>query len=604
MNTLSLFIDNFHFLRPLFLLGLVPALLLIATLGFLHSNNSSWQRAIDKSLLPFLLEKNTRSRQFLPLYGLLSIWVLSTIALAGPTWQQIPSPVQEREDALVIVQDLSLSMYSTDLNPSRLVRAQRKLIDLLNSRDEEGQTALVVYAGSAHTVTPLTDDTATISNMIPALDPNIMPVLGSKPEAGISQAITLLENAQINEASIMLISDGINRADITAISELINNTQHQLLILGIGTEEGAPIPTAEGFLRDQNDSIVIPQLNRALLQELANDVGGRYTDAVLTDQDIDFLLDQGFFEDNQNLRDVEQEFDTWLEAGPWLLLLVLPLAAFAFRRGWLLSLCLLILVNPQQEAYALSWQDLWSNKNQQGIAAFDSQEFNSAAELFENQDWRAASYYRNGNYEEALNQLNQLEGLDAEYNKANTLARLQRFEEAIAAYDRILDQQPDHTDAQFNRELVQNLLEQREQEQEEQDQEQQENEQGQDQEQNEQDQQGQSEQQSQEQTAQENQQEQQEESDQAPQEQQQSEVTDSDAGQEEEDLEETLQPEQTLADQGESEEEQAMQQWLGRIEDDPGELLRNKFRYQTQQLLYEQLQNPRIFEAQNSNQIW
>lgn len=605
MDVLNNFIENFHFLRPLFLLGLIPALLLVATLGFLHSSHSSWQRAIDKSLLPYLLEKNARSRQFLPLYGLLSIWVLSTIALAGPTWQQIPSPVQEREDALVIVQDLSLSMYSTDLNPNRLIRAQRKLVDLLNSREEEGQTALVVYAGSAHTVTPLTDDIATISNMIPALDPNIMPVLGSKPESGIEQALALLDNAQISEASIMLITDGINRADITAISGLINSTQHQLLILGVGTEEGAPIPTAEGFLRDQNDSIVIPQLNRGLLEELASDVGGRYTDAVLTDQDIDFLLDQGLFEENQNLRDVEQEFDTWLEAGPWLLLLVLPLSAFAFRRGWLLSLCLLVLINPQKQAYALSWQDLWSNKDQQGSTAFENQEFDNAASLFEDTDWRAASLYRNGNYEAALAELNQLEGLEAAYNKGNTLARMQRFEEALAAYDQVLDQQPDHSDAQLNRQIVQALLEQQQQEQQDQEQQDQENEQGQDQQQDAQNQDSQSEQQSQEQTAQENQQEpQQEESDEAPQEQQQSEVTDSDAGQEEEDLEETMQPEQTLADQGESEEDQAMQQWLGRIEDDPGELLRNKFRYQTQQLLYEQLQNPRIFEAQNTNQIW
>jgi len=95
------FIENFHFLRPLFLFGLIPAVLLVATLGFLHSRNSSWYKAIDASLLPFLLEQNTRSRQYLPLYGLLSIWVLSIIALAGPVWQQIPSPVQEREDAMV-----------------------------------------------------------------------------------------------------------------------------------------------------------------------------------------------------------------------------------------------------------------------------------------------------------------------------------------------------------------------------------------------------------------------------------------------------------------------------------------------------------------------
>ena len=594
------FIENFHFLRPLFLFGLIPAVLLVATLGFLHSRNSSWYKAIDASLLPFLLEQNTRSRQYLPLYGLLSIWVLSIIALAGPVWQQIPSPVQEREDAMVIVQDLSLSMYATDLNPSRLVRAQRKLIDILNSRKTEGQTALVVYAGSAHTVTPLTDDIATISNMVSALDPNIMPLLGSKPEEGIRLAIELLDNAQLTEAKILLITDGINNADIDAISDQINNTLHSLSILGVGTDEGAPIPTNDGFLRDQNNAIVIPTLNSSLLQELADSVNGRYANVVLSDNDIDFLLEQTLLDETRNLRDVEQEFDTWAEAGPWLLLLVLPLAAFAFRRGWLLSICLLFLINPQQQAQALSWQDLWANKNQQGSQAFTTEQFDSASELFEDGNWRAASYYRNGNYQAALNELNAQQGINAEYNKGNTLARLERYQEAIDAYDAVLAEQPDHADALFNKAIVQNLLEEQQNMQNE---DEQEDDQSQEQEQSESEQ-SQSEQQQNQEQAQQSEQDQ-ENSEQSSEEQQESEVTDSDAGQEEQNEEEEQSPDpETAQTQESAEEEQAMQQWLGRIEDDPGELLRNKFRYQTQQLLYEQLQNSGIPATEAPSQIW
>lgn len=597
---MPIFIENFHFLRPLFLIGLIPAVILVATLGFLHSRNSSWHKAIDASLLPFLLEQNTKSRQYLPLYGLLSIWVLSIIALAGPAWQQIPSPVQEREDAMVIVQDLSLSMYSTDLNPSRLVRSQRKLIDILNSRKEEGQTALVVYAGSAHTVTPLTDDIATISNMVSALDPNIMPLLGSNPEEGIRLAVELLENAQLNEAKIMLITDGINSADLSGIREILNETFHSLVVLGVGTEEGAPIPTNDGFLRDQNNAIVIPSLNSGLLQELADSVSGRYADVVLSDNDIDFLLEQSLLDDNRNLRDVDQEYDTWAEAGPWLLLLVLPLAAFAFRRGWLLSICLLFLINPQQQANAQTWQDLWANKNQQGTQAFTTGEFDSAAELFDDGNWRAASYYRNGNYQAALNELNAQGSINSEYNKGNALAKLERYQEAIDAYDVVLTDQPNHADALFNKAIVQNLLEEQQKMQSD---DEQEGEQGQEQEQSESEQ-SQSEQQQNQDQAQQNEQNQ-ENPEQASEQQEESEVTDSDAGQEQENEEEQEGPDpQTAQTQQSAEEEQAMQQWLGRIEDNPGELLRNKFRYQSQQLLYEQLQNPGTLGTGASDQIW
>ena len=81
-------------------------------------------------------------------------------------------------------------------------------------------------------------------------------------------------------------------------------------------------------------------------------------------------------------------------------------------------------------------------------------------------------------------------------------------------------------------------------------------------------------------------------------------MTDSEAGQEEQNEEDAPDPQTAQVQDEETEEDQAMQQWLGRIEDDPGELLRNKFRYQTQQLLYEQLQNPRIFNNETDKQIW
>ena len=597
---MSTFVENFHFLRPFFLMGLIPAIILVATLGFLHSRNSNWHKTIDASLLPFLLEQNTSSRQYLPLYGLLSIWILSIIALAGPAWQQIAAPVQEREDAMVIVQDLSLSMHATDLSPSRLVRSQRKLIDILNNRKEEGQTALVVYAGSAHTVTPLTDDIATISNMISALDPNIMPLLGSNPTAGIRLAIQLLENAQLNEAKIMLITDGINSADLAGIREVLNETLHSLVVLGVGTEEGAPIPTTSGFLRDQNNAIVIPSLNSGLLQELVGSVNGRYANIVLSDSDINFLLEQSLMDETRNLRDVDQEYDIWMEAGPWLLLLVLPLAALAFRRGWLLSICLLFLINPQQHANAQSWQGLWANKNQQGTLAFNAGEFDNAAVMFNDGNWRAASYYRNGDYQAALNELNAQEGLGAYYNKGNTLARLERYQEAIDAYNIVLEMQPDHADALFNKAIVENLLEEQEKMQSE---DKQDGEQGEESEQSETEQSQSEQQQNQEQSQQD--QQDQENSEQNPEQQEESEVTDSDAGQEQENEEEQKGPDQEIAQTQESaEEEQAMQQWLGRIEDNPGELLRNKFRYQTQRLLYEQLQNPGNLGSGEGNQIW
>lgn len=588
-------LENFHFLRPEFLYGLIPTVIIVCLLLFIQSSRSTWTRAIDPALLPFLLDKNSSPRRTYPLFGLLVLWTLGLLALAGPVWEQIPVPVQEREDALVIVTDMSLSMYANDVGPNRAIRAQRKIVDVLNRRREEGQTALVVYAGDAHAVTPLTDDVETINNLVPSLEPNIMPVRGSKPETAIALALTLLENSSLPQAQILLMTDGINPDDIGAIRNLLRGTQHTLSVLGIGTDEGAPIPMAEGgFLRDSTNAIVIPRLERARLQELASATGGRYADALLTDDDIEFLLDQSVFDENENLIEVEREFDIWYEAGPWLLLLVLPLAALTFRRGWLLGLCLAVIFLPEKNAYAWELKDLWIKKDVQGTEAFDGENFEQAASLFDNESWRAAANYRTGNFENALADLSLLEDAESHYNRGNSLARLGRLPEAIAAYDQTLALIPDHEDAQFNKELLEKVMEEQEQEQQEQEQ----NSEGEneDQQQQGEQQENQEQQESQEQSEQSEQEQQQEQ--QQNQEQQESE----EQTENESESEETPEPQD--GEQPDSEEEQAMQQWLRRIPDDPGELLRRKFQYQAARRRFEEIQNPNLAEQEENEQIW
>ena len=591
------FMDNFHFLRPVFLYGLIPAFLLVCLVLFIQSNRSTWTRAIDPALLPFLLDKDSSPKATYPVFGLLLLWSLGLVALAGPVWQQIPVPVQEREDALVIVADMSLSMYANDVAPNRAVRTQRKIIDVLYSRREEGQTALVVYAGDAHAVTPLTDDVETINNLVPSLQPNIMPIEGSRPATGIELAISLLDNASLPQAQILLITDGINSDDIGAIRNLLDVTAHTLSVLGVGTEDGAPIPMAEGgFLRDSGNAIVIPRLERGLLQELATTTGGRYADALLTDQDIEYLLDQSIFDENENLVDVEREFDIWYETGPWLLLLALPLAALAFRRGWVLGLAFTFMFAPDREAYAWELRDLWVSKDKQGVEAFTGEEYAEAATLFRDDAWRASANYKAGNYENALADLSLLEDVESLYNRGNALARLNRYPEAIAAYDQVLALVPDHEDAAYNKELLENIMEEQEQQQqqqqqqdgENQDQQQQEGEQQQDQqqEQQNQDQQDQSEQ------------DQQQQEDQQNQDQQQSEQESESEPQEQE------MPEPQEDEEPDSEEEQAMQQWLRRIPDDPGELLRRKFQYQAARRRFEEIQNPNLAEQEGNQQRW
>jgi Ca-activated chloride channel family protein len=584
-------IANFHFLRPLWLLALIPAVIFITALWRLNSVVTAWDRAIDKSLLPFLLDRSKNASQRTPLLLLFFAWVLSSIALAGPVWEQLPQPVQKREDSLVIVMDLSLSMFAPDHQPNRLDLAKRKLRDILALR-EEGQTALIVYAGDAHTVTPLTDDVVTISALVPSLSPNIMPLFGSDPMSGIALAIGLLDDVGATNGKILLMTDGISGFDQELlIAEQMQETNYELLIMGIGTEEGAPIRTNDGsFLTDANGATVIPRLNRNVLQSLANRVGGRYHDIQLADSDLEFLLTQNPLMEEPELSDVEEQFDVWYETGPWLLLLVLPLVALSFRRGWLFGFTLLFgagLLLPSQPAEALDWRDLWLTKNQQAAEAFAQDDPATAAALFQTPEWQGAASYRAKNYEAAIAGFSANSSPDGHYNRGNSLALLGNYAEAIAAYNIAIEMDPNHADAIHNKEIVEKLLEQQEAEAGE-------NQDG-DSEENQSEQNSQNESEQQENSEQQDQQSQEGDQEQQ-QEQQQNQAPD------DQETSESNSEQNTPSDTSNEdfEEQQSLEQWLRRIDDDPGELLRRKFRFQ-----YRQRQlNGTANSLQNGGQIW
>ena len=584
--------QDFHFLRPVWLLATIPAIFLVGVMWRVNSNVTAWDKAIDKNLLPFLLDRSKNAAQRTPLLMLLFAWVLSAISMAGPVWEELPQPVQKREDALVIVLDLSLSMFAPDHNPSRLDLAKRKLRDILALR-EEGQTALVVYAGDAHTVTPLTDDVVTIDALVPSLSPNIMPLFGSDPIPAIDMAISLLDDIESSDGRILLITDGISGFDQEQlITDQIQDTGYELLVMGVGTEEGAPIRTSDGsFLTDQNGAMVVPTLNRNVLQSLVNRVNGRYHDIQLSDADLAYLLTENTLLDNEELTEVEEEFDVWNEAGPYLLLLVLPLCALSFRKGWLFTTFLAFVINlhlPSKNALAFEWIDLWKTKDQQAAEAFADENHELAASLFEQTGWRGAANYRAKNYESAIASFSTTDTADGHYNRGNALALAGNLPEAIAAYDVAISRDPEHADAIYNKEIVERLLEEQESEQGE-------NQEGENQE-NQSEQNSQSESQEQNQNSENQDQESQEGNEEQQQNEQQNEAP------EEQESSESNSEQNTPSESSneEFEDQQALEQWLRRIEDDPGELLRRKFRYQ-----YRQRQlNGTANSIQNGGQIW
>ncbi len=609
-----------HLMRPEWLWTLLPALVLLWLLWRQRGRKGSWQSVIAPDLLRHLVSDSSGSgsSNFLPLVFL--GWLLAALAASGPSWQKIPQPVHQKQDALVVLLDLSYSMKSADLAPSRLERARQKLLDLLQQR-REGQTALIAYAGDAHIVTPLTDDTPTIANLLPALHPDMMPLPGSEPVSAVTQALELLRSAGIRKGRLLLVTDGVSEKDRDGIAKVLSGSDSQLAIMGVGTPAGAPIPLPNGgFLKDDAGTIVMPGLDEEDLRELAVATGGNYRRMQLDDSDLNYLLASSPLNETEDKLALGRTADTWEDQGYLLILALLPLALGLFRRGWLLTLLPVLLLVQPDPANAQTWDDLWLTQDQQGQRALQQGDSKAAATLFENPEWAGTAAYQSGDFDAAAQHFKNPANADSLYNRGNALARAGQLDEAIAAYEESLKLQSDRTDAEENLELVKKLKEQQQKQQQQQQQQdknqqqeqkqKQEQQQGQDQQQErqpDQDQQqnqdpnqqqdnkqnaqdsqqpdgGKNEQQDKEQDAQQQQQNSQTQKQQEADQQQKQEAREATGGKPQEEQAGKEQDAEKARDESVNEEhDQAMENWLRRVPDDPSGLLRQKFHYESLQ---------------------
>ncbi len=568
---------DFHFIRPYWLLALMPHLAILVLMLRNKLSQGNWSAVCDTALLPYLLQEKAVNRSRWQLTTGAVAALLAIIALAGPTWQRLPSPVFRNDSALVIALDLSRSMDAADIKPSRLIMARYKIADILKQR-KDGQTALLVYAGDVFTVTPLTNDTETIGSQLSALTTDIMPSQGSNTVLALEKAVELFKQSGLQKGQILLVTDGVD-VDIT-LAAVKSSGNYPVSILGVGTDEGAPIALPEGgFLKDVRGNIVAPKLNSHELAKLAQAGNGVYQTITANDADIQNLLStldkpvkqQG--KENENLLLAQ-----WADKGPWLLLLVLPLAALTFRKGLLCFALLLILPLPKN-SYALGWQDLWQTKNQQAQRAYKEQDYAKAAEQFENPDWKAAAHYKAGEYDQVLAYLKSSKSGSSAYNQGNALAKIGQLEEAIKAYEKALAINPDDRDAKYNKDIVEKALEKQEKEQKQQKDDKQQSK-GDSQQNKDGEQSKQSDEQKQSEQKPEQKPEQKQSDKQQSEQQDKAEEKPQPAEQDKQENKEQAKQPAPVESQPTDEQQQANEQWLKRIPDDPAGLLKRKFKYQ------------------------
>lgn len=307
---------DFHFLRPLWLLAAIPAAGILFLL-WRQQSGQGWRRLISPHLLAALMVRTGESDSKLrPGTLLAAFWLLAVVAMAGPTWQREPSPFADETSAIVLAIYLGPTMDAEDIQPTRLERATHKIRDLLELR-RGAPTALIAYAGTAHTVLPFTTDQRLVEQMAAELETDIMPEEGNAPDEAVRLAKRLLEQAELS-GHVLLLTDSVLPESIEALAD--TNTRGEILALAAPPD--APLPTG---------GPPAPALDRPTLTRAARALKGSLVEVAVDDSDVEQLA-----------RRLERRVETgasrerarWQDAGYALTFPISLVLLLGSRRGW------------------------------------------------------------------------------------------------------------------------------------------------------------------------------------------------------------------------------------------------------------------------------
>jgi Ca-activated chloride channel family protein len=453
-------LEHFHFLRPAWALAIIPWIVITLIQNRRQASRDMFGGIIAPHLLEHLRLQRFKSRWLNPVNFTRVISVLLLLVMMGPTWRQQPSPLSQDEAALVILLDVSTSMQQTDIQPSRLQRAKQKIGDLLALRPDK-KAALIVYAGSAHTVLALTADQEILKQYLAAIAPAIMPRAGKFPEYSLPLVEKVLRESDA-PATVVMFTDGLGSDSAANFEAYFEASKDQLLIVGVGTE-----------LEEQG----LAPLERRSLEELASATGGSYQDITVDDSDVRRLnrrIDSHYVV-------LENSALPWLDSGYVLVFPAMALFLMWFRRGWTLTWTWLLVplllagnpapvqaqIDPNAPAEAIAenrWSplqwfaDLWLTGDQQGRLLMQNGDYRAAAPHFDSTMWKGLAYYYAEDFMLAAEYFSRSDNDDALFNEANARAHARDYVRSVNRYNRLLARSPEYPGALQNRDRVQAII--------------------------------------------------------------------------------------------------------------------------------------------------
>lgn len=448
----------FHFLRPEWLWGLIAAAALFWAVSRREDIKARWGSIIAPHLLDHLVVGRRAHRRLRPVHLTAALMALGSLAAAGPTWEREKPPFVQDKAPLAIAIDLSQTMDAIDVSPTRLERAKLKVRDLLALR-RGARTAIFAYAGSAHLVLPLTDDTNLIQTYVDSLSTGLMPV----PGKDTTKALAVIDAALGSEdvpGTILFMTDGVEPRAFDAFKKHVG--KNEIMVLGIGTVEGGPVKTGRSeFLAGSSGQRIIAKLDVAALRKLQSESKVQVATVTNDDSDVQWIARRA----QSHLQRIEMDSEArWSDVGWWFTIPIAIFSALWFRRGWTIrwasALLLWAALGMPGGAEAAEWHfaDLWLTPDQQGRLAYERGDYVDAAGHFSDPMWCGVSLYRAGRYEDAIDAFARVDTAESYFDQGNALANLGKFAEAVAAYREALKRKPDFAAAKANLDLLQRLI--------------------------------------------------------------------------------------------------------------------------------------------------
>lgn len=416
------------------------------------------------------------------------IALILSLAIIRPYWGAEDIKVKSRGDDVVFLVDISRSMFATDMPPSRLEVAKRKIKDMVATLSASGQAArfgITVFAGDGYTVCPITTDRGVLAQFVETISPDLVSSLGSNLKAGIEAALSRFDDTAKSHSRVVLLSDGEdNFFDATrAISE-IHSKGVRFDVLGLGTPQGSIIQLPNGAtVVDQARQPVVSVLKEAPLAEVARAGGGVYVRASLDDSDISTLTSPRLTVGQGSRVMTESSIRSYRELGPWLVLAALCCIVLAtcFRGTGPLACVALLLIALQGGSQALAQDTTQASTPVPGespFALYQQGNYQAAAEGFSRTLSRhpsdralkhglASSLYRLGKYDESEKLFAELVAdatngrhyYEAVYNQGNAQIKMKRYRDAIDSFRKALDVKPNDEQASHNLAVARALLE-------------------------------------------------------------------------------------------------------------------------------------------------